>query len=270
MGKQWHLSAMVANGYPKNWKSEIRPRIMTRDNHQCIVCGVHNYAIKYPGGILPHRFSTYKEANSFLGGVFIPNMTLEQFKTRFPSDRDILHMIYKATYEHIPCSRCGKVGKRHMMKAATRFNCQCGQQVSPIARTAMAGTKQPLSNWLYGFYLLHQNPNLMAMDLRRAIGIKWPSCLRMIKLLRQSELKFTELFENPNAPENRLIIFGDIEIDPKRCRIITLSVAHLHNPDPADCRDENLGTMCNACHMRHDAALHTERSRATRLAKKSA
>lgn len=31
--------------YPPNWKTEIRPRILTRANHCCEKCGVENHAI---------------------------------------------------------------------------------------------------------------------------------------------------------------------------------------------------------------------------------
>ena len=31
--------------YPKNWRSEIRPRILARAGNKCEVCGVPNYAI---------------------------------------------------------------------------------------------------------------------------------------------------------------------------------------------------------------------------------
>lgn len=30
--------------YPKNWLSEIRPRILKRANNQCEFCGVKNYS----------------------------------------------------------------------------------------------------------------------------------------------------------------------------------------------------------------------------------
>lgn len=32
------------NDYPENWKSEIRPAILERDNHCCKFCGLPNYA----------------------------------------------------------------------------------------------------------------------------------------------------------------------------------------------------------------------------------
>jgi len=33
--------------YPKNWKSEIRPYILERDNYCCKFCGVENYSFGY-------------------------------------------------------------------------------------------------------------------------------------------------------------------------------------------------------------------------------
>jgi 5-methylcytosine-specific restriction endonuclease McrA len=30
--------------YPSNWKTEIRPRILSRDNHHCKFCTVPNYS----------------------------------------------------------------------------------------------------------------------------------------------------------------------------------------------------------------------------------
>jgi len=33
--------------YPSNWKSEIRPDILERDNHKCKFCGIENYSVGY-------------------------------------------------------------------------------------------------------------------------------------------------------------------------------------------------------------------------------
>lgn len=35
------------NKYPKNWKTEIRPRILKRAKNKCECCGVPNYAVGY-------------------------------------------------------------------------------------------------------------------------------------------------------------------------------------------------------------------------------
>jgi hypothetical protein len=47
-----------------------------------------------------------------------------------------------------------------------------------------------------------------------------------------------------------------------------LTVAHLGDPSPENCADDNLKAMCQRCHLRYDAPQHQENARATRRAKK--
>lgn len=50
---------------------------------------------------------------------------------------------------------------------------------------------------------------------------------------------------------------------------IVLTIAHLHDPNPANCSDENLAALCQRCHLRHDAKQHAETARATRRSRKA-
>lgn len=53
---------------------------------------------------------------------------------------------------------------------------------------------------------------------------------------------------------------------PKQCepgRIlkiieIVLTTAHVHDPDPANCADENLAALCQKCHLGHDRDHHNK------------
>mgnify|MGYP001606837747 CR=1 FL=1 len=49
---------------------------------------------------------------------------------------------------------------------------------------------------------------------------------------------------------------------------VVLTVAHLMNHDPADCRDANLKALCQRCHLRYDAPLHRRHAAATRRAQR--
>jgi hypothetical protein len=49
--------------------------------------------------------------------------------------------------------------------------------------------------------------------------------------------------------------------------VIVLTVAHLKNPDPADCRPENLAALCQRHHLALDAPMHRENAWRTRRAK---
>lgn len=54
---------------------------------------------------------------------------------------------------------------------------------------------------------------------------------------------------------------------PKTIKIV-LTVAHIENPDPMDCRDENLASLCQRCHNKLDAPMRAKHARETRLTKR--
>lgn len=45
---------------------------------------------------------------------------------------------------------------------------------------------------------------------------------------------------------------------------IVLTIAHVHDPDPANCADDNLQALCQRCHLVLDAPLHAATRRARR------
>ena len=45
---------------------------------------------------------------------------------------------------------------------------------------------------------------------------------------------------------------------------IVLTIAHIENPDPMDCRDENLAALCQRCHNRLDMPMRQSNARRTR------
>lgn len=54
---------------------------------------------------------------------------------------------------------------------------------------------------------------------------------------------------------------------PKIIRI-ALTVAHITNPNPVTCRDENLKALCQGCHNRLDNPMRVEHAKQTRARKK--
>lgn len=51
---------------------------------------------------------------------------------------------------------------------------------------------------------------------------------------------------------------------------VVLTIAHLDNPDPMDCRPENLAALCQRCHNRLDAPMRAQHAKVTRREKKAA
>lgn len=60
------------------------------------------------------------------------------------------------------------------------------------------------------------------------------------------------------------------ELDGLKVIQIVLTIAHLENPDPMDCRDENLAALCQYCHNRLDAPMRRKNAKATNEARKKA
>lgn len=50
---------------------------------------------------------------------------------------------------------------------------------------------------------------------------------------------------------------------------IVLTIAHVENPDPADCRDENLTALCQRCHNHLDAAMRRANAQRTMRARRA-
>jgi 5-methylcytosine-specific restriction endonuclease McrA len=58
------------------------------------------------------------------------------------------------------------------------------------------------------------------------------------------------------------------ELHPITGGKVTLTVAHIDNPDPMDVRDENLAALCNRCHIILDSAMHVQHRAETRYQRK--
>jgi hypothetical protein len=62
---------------------------------------------------------------------------------------------------------------------------------------------------------------------------------------------------------------GEVPVGYSRAVRMVLTIAHVHNPDPADCRPDNLAALCNRCHNRHDAPMRRMNATETRRQKRA-
>lgn len=70
------------------------------------------------------------------------------------------------------------------------------------------------------------------------------------------------------AESGRVGDFPDWADENKLIKIV-LTVAHLDDPDPANCADDNLAHLCQRCHNIHDAPMRVQHARETRRARKA-
>jgi len=62
-------------------------------------------------------------------------------------------------------------------------------------------------------------------------------------------------------------------LTPEQQAVIDAAVAwqweYLHDPDPANCADDNLAALCQRCHNRHDAPMRRKNAAQTRRNRKA-
>jgi hypothetical protein len=80
---------------------------------------------------------------------------------------------------------------------------------------------------------------------------------------REKQGGFVMLGRSPEEAGERCDAAAD---DGHKVIRIVLTVAHLHDPDPANCADDNLAHLCQRCHNLHDAPMRVKHARQTRRA----
>lgn len=63
---------------------------------------------------------------------------------------------------------------------------------------------------------------------------------------------------------------GVAEADNLKLIQIVLTIAHVHDSNPANCAPENLAALCQRCHLNHDSAHHQENAARMRRMKREA
>lgn len=66
------------------------------------------------------------------------------------------------------------------------------------------------------------------------------------------------------SPEDAGVACDAAEADGHKVIRIVLTVAHVHDQDPANCADDNLAHLCQRCHNHHDAPMRRRNAAMTR------
>lgn len=66
------------------------------------------------------------------------------------------------------------------------------------------------------------------------------------------------------SPDDAGMACDAAEADGFKVIRIVLTVAHIHDHDPANCDDNNLAHLCQRCHNRHDAPMRRHNAAKTR------
>ncbi|NEV65488.1 IS1595 family transposase, partial [Thiorhodococcus minor] len=85
------------------------------------------------------------------------------------------------------CPHCGHQHEPVRLRTRALLQCRhCHHQASLTAGTIFADTKLPLTTWLLAMFLLTQQKNgISALELKRHLGVSYPSAWRLKHKLLQ-------------------------------------------------------------------------------------
>ena len=90
-----------------------------------------------------------------------------------------------------------------------------------------------------------------AADARGDRTYRYAECVRGVCLGWNYQTEEGEWMDDPS------------ELDGKPARIV-LTIAHVNDPDPQNCADDNLQALCQRCHNRLDAPMRAKNAARTR------
>lgn len=120
---------------------------------------------------------------------FQPGLSLGEFMTKYGSEAKCAAALEQSRWpDGFTCARCAS--SRHTVwerESRKYWQCsQCGYQTTLIAGTIFQATKLPLRVWLLAMHLLCQaKNNVSALELKRHLGVSYPSALMLKHKLMQ-------------------------------------------------------------------------------------
>ncbi len=108
-------------------------------------------------------------------------VTIKQFKARFPNDAACLQHLFAQEFPYPKCDKCGKVGQFYMNKARACFSCSCGQShIYPKVGTIFEKSSTSLHDWFFAIFLMSTSKNGVASrELQRHLGVTLKTAWRM-------------------------------------------------------------------------------------------
>jgi len=119
---------------------------------------------------------------------FQQGMSLQQFLSEFGNEDQCRRAVFCMRWpDGFCCPSCGH-HSHCQLQSRPLIQChRCHHQTSLTAGTVMAHTKLPLTQWFLAMYLLTQSKNgISAMELRRHLGVRYPTAWLLKQKLMQA------------------------------------------------------------------------------------
>jgi hypothetical protein len=157
--------------------------------------------------------------------------TIKQFNEKFPTSDACLDYLWQIHFADKPCEKCGLLEGFHKLPKRPAYQCECGNQIYPLAGTPFHKSTTDLRTWFLAiFFMTNTRSGMSALQFQRISGVTYKTAWRIFKQVRlmmaddetllNYDVEVDEAYMHPNPqkrstakPHNSQVMFGMVERD---------------------------------------------------------
>ena len=154
---------------------------------------------------------------------------MQQFNLKFPTSEHCLDYLWQMHFASNACTACGLYDGFHKLPNRPAYQCECGNQVYPLANTPFHKSTTDLRTWFLAiFFMTNTRSGMSALQFQRISGVTYKTAWRIFKQVRlmmtddesllNDDVEVDEAYIHPNPqrrstakPYNSQVLFGMVE-----------------------------------------------------------
>ncbi len=154
---------------------------------------------------------------------------MQQFNTQFPTSDHCLDYLWQMHFAATACTACGLYDSFHKLPKRPAYQCECGNQVYPLANTPFHKSTTDLRTWFLAiFFMTNTRSGMSALQFQRISGVTYKTAWRIFHQIRlmmtdddtllTDSVEVDEAYIHPNPqrrstakPHNSQVLFGMVE-----------------------------------------------------------
>ena len=111
--------------------------------------------------------------------------TMQEFNLKFSTNDACLDYLWQIHFSDKACRECGLYDGFHKLPNRPAYQCQCGNQVYPLAGTSFHKSTTDLRTWFLAiFFMTNTRSGMSALQFQRISGVTYKTAWRIFKQVR--------------------------------------------------------------------------------------
>ncbi len=140
-------------------------------------------------------------------------MTFNEFKKRFPTEKDAIIYYIKLRYnDNVKCNHCQSVKVYQRANNPKFFDCNsCHNSFSIFKNTIFEKTTTDLRKWMYAVHMYLTTEKFSALRLQKEITVTYKTAWRMLKQIKMQLIDnhSKESFQKENFEKDNVRVLFD-------------------------------------------------------------